>query len=113
MIGALLFVSLLDVQTMAARTADELTVVVSMPVRPPPMTIAGSRTCRFASESFLKPPVSCSAIRKSDALRTPRMRLFLTSMIVGLPAPAASATWSKPSSKAPSTSRVPPKRTPP
>ena len=77
------------------------------------MTIAGSRTCRLASESRLDAPVSCSAIRKSDALRTPRIRLFLTSMIVGLPAPAAIATWSNPIANASSASTVPPKRTPP
>ena len=61
----------------------------------------------------LKAPVSCSAIRKSLALRMPRMRLFFMPMIVGLPAPAAMAMWSKPSSHASSIVSVPPKRTPP
>jgi hypothetical protein len=56
------------------------------------MTTAGNRTCRLASESRLNPPVSCSAIRKSEAFRTPRIRLFFMLMMVGLPAPAAIAT---------------------
>ena len=62
-----------------------------MPVSPPPMTTAGSRACRFGSASRLKAPVSCSAIRKSLALRTPRTRLFFMSITVGLPAPEAIA----------------------
>jgi hypothetical protein len=88
-------------------------VVVSMPVSPPPITTAGSLTWRFASESRLNAPPSWSAMRKSEALRTPRMRLFLTSMIVGFPAPAAMAMWSNPIANASSASSVPPKRTPP
>ena len=64
-------------------------------------------------ESFLAAPVSCSAIRKSDAARTPRARPLGRSSTVGLPAPAQSAMWSKPMAKAPSTVTVPPKRTPP
>ncbi len=67
---------------------------MSTPVRPPPMTTAGRRACRLDSESALKAPVNCSAIRKSLALRMPRSRLFLMSMMVGRPAPAAMATWS-------------------
>ncbi len=55
------------------------------------MTIAGSRACRFGSAPRLNAPVSCSAIRKSLALRTPRTRLFFMSMTVGRPAPAAIA----------------------
>ncbi len=77
------------------------------------MTMAGSCTCRLASESRLNAPVSCSAIRKSVALRMPRMRLFFIPMMVGLPAPAAMAMWSKPSSHASSMVSVPPKRMPP
>ncbi len=64
---------------------------MSMAVSPPPMTTAGSSTCRLASASSLNAPVSWSAIRKSDALRTPRMMLFFIPMIVGRPAPAAIA----------------------
>ena len=37
-------------------------------------------------------------MRKSLALRMPAERLFFMSMTVGLPAPVAIATWSKPSS---------------
>ena len=84
-----------------------------MAVRPPPITTAGSSAWRLASASSLNAPVSWSAIRKSDALRIPRMMLFLSGMIVGRPAPAAIATWSKPASMACSALSVPPKRTPP
>ena len=66
-------------------------VAVSTAVSPPPMTTAGKRTCRFAIELCLYAPVSCSAMRKSDALRIPRMRLFFIRTIVGVPAPAAIA----------------------
>ena len=84
-----------------------------MAVRPPPMTTAGMRTCRLAKASRLKAPVSCSAIRKSLACRMPRSRLFFMSTIVGLPAPAAIATWSNPNVQASSIASVPPKRMPP
>ena len=86
---------------------------MSMPVSPPPITTAGSRTCRFDSASALNAPVSCSAIRKSLALRMPRIRLFLMSMIVGRPAPAAMATWWMPWPQTSSSGSAPPKRTPP
>ncbi len=88
-------------------------VAVSTPVRPPPITTAGSRTCRLAIASRLNAPVNCRAIRKSLALRMPRMRLLLMSMMVGRPAPAAMATWSKPYSHASLSGSVPPKRMPP
>jgi hypothetical protein len=52
-------------------------------------------------------------MRKSLALRIPRMRLFFIEMIVGRPAPVAIATWWNPSSQASSSVTVPPKRTPP
>src|SRR5437773_1690628 len=52
-------------------------------------------------------------MRKSDAARTPRANPFGISSTVGRPAPAHSATWSKPPAKASSTLKVPPKRTPP
>ena len=42
------------------------------------MTTAGKRTWRFASDERLYAPVSCSAIKKSHALRMPRTRLFLS-----------------------------------
>ena len=87
-------------------------VAASMAVRPPPITTAGNLTWRFASASSLNAPVSCSAMRKSDALRMPRRRLFFSPMIVGRPAPAASATWRKPRAHASSTVMVPPKRVP-
>ena len=61
----------------------------------------------------LAAPVSCSAIRKSEACLTPGARLFGIGITVGRPAPAHSATWSKPSAKAASIVIVPPKRTPP
>ena len=67
----------------------------------------------LAIVSRLAAPVSCSAIRKSDAVRTPLARPFGRSSTVGLPAPVASAMWSKPSANAPASSSVPPKRTPP
>ena len=86
---------------------------MSIAVRPPPITTAGSSAWRLASASSLNAPVSWSAIRKSEALRTPRMMLFFIPMIVGRPAPAAIATWSNPRSKACSAVMVPPKRTPP
>ena len=41
------------------------------------------------------------------------MRLFFIPMMVGLPAPAAMAMWSKPSCHASSMVSVPPKRMPP
>src|SRR5215471_6282760 len=77
------------------------------------MTTAGSSAWRFAGASSLKAPVSWSAIRKSDALRTPRMMLFFIGMIVGRPAPAAIATWSNPASNAWSAVTAPPNRTRP
>ena len=86
---------------------------MSIAVRPPPITTTGSRSCMFAIESAFAAPVSCSAIRKSLAVRTPRARPFGMSSVVGRPAPIASATWSKPSRQASSTVSVPPKRTPP
>ena len=46
---------------------------------------------RFASESALAAPVSWSAIRKSEAWRTPRARPFFMGMKVGRPAPMQSA----------------------
>ncbi len=52
-------------------------------------------------------------MRKSLALRMPRARLFFMSMMVGRPAPAEMATWSKPIAHASSSVMVPPKRTPP
>ena len=64
------------------------------------MTTTGRRTCRLAMLSGLAAPVSCSAIRKSDAWRTPRARPFFIGTMVGRPAPAQSAMWSKPSAKA-------------
>ena len=63
--------------------------------------------------SVLAAPVSCSAIRKSEAWRTPGARPFCIGITVGRPAPAHSAMWSKPSAKALSIVSVPPKRTPP
>src|SRR6185437_8863422 len=84
-----------------------------MAVRPPPMTTIGSRTVRLARLDVLAAPVSCSAIRKSDAWRTPRARPFFIDTTVGRPAPAQSAIWSKPIAKASSMVIVPPKRTPP
>ena len=65
-------------------------------------------------ESFAA-PVSCSAIRKSDAARTPRARPFGMSSTVGLPAPMHSAMWSNPIAQASSMPSVapPPKRMPP
>ena len=60
---------------------------MSIAVRPPPTTTTGSRTCMLAIESRLAAPVSCSAIRKSDAVRTPLARPFGKSSTVGLPAP--------------------------
>ena len=50
----------------------------------------------LAIESAFAAPVSCSAIRKSEAVRTPRASPFGMSSVVGLPAPMQSATWSKP-----------------
>ena len=43
----------------------------------------------LATEFVFAAPVSCSAIRKSDAVRTPGARPFGSSSTVGLPAPAA------------------------
>ena len=60
------------------------------------MTTTGRRSCMLAIESAFAAPVSCSAIRKSDAVRTPRARPLGMSSVVGLPAPMQSATWSKP-----------------
>ncbi len=77
------------------------------------MTTTGSRTCRLARLSVLAAPVSCSAIRKSEAWRTPAASPFFIGTMVGRPAPAQSAMWSKPSAKALSMVSVPPKRTPP
>ena len=77
------------------------------------MTTTGRRICRLAIESDLAAPVSCSAIRKSEAMRTPGAKPFGKSRMVGLPAPSASATWSKPMSSACCSVMVPPKRTPP
>ena len=67
----------------------------------------------LAIESGFAAPVSCSAIRKSDAARTPRASPFGISSTVGLPAPTHTATWSKPIVHASSSVTVPPKRTPP
>ena len=67
----------------------------------------------FAMESGLAAPVSCSAIRKSEAARTPRASPFGMSSTVGPPAPTHSAIWSKPIRHASSGVSVPPKRTPP
>ncbi len=86
---------------------------MSIAVRPPPTTTMGRRTCRFAIDSSRAAPVSCSAMRKSDAVRTPRTRPLGMSSTVGLPAPAASAIWSNPIAKAFCAVSVPPKRTPP
>jgi hypothetical protein len=55
------------------------------------MTTTGRRTCMFAIESAFAAPVSWSAIRKSEAVRTPCARPFGNSSTVGRPAPAASA----------------------
>ncbi len=88
-------------------------MAVSIAVRPPPITTTGSRSCMLAIESRLAAPVSCSAIRKSEAVRTPRASPFGMSSVVGLPAPMQSATWSKPAASASSSVSVPPKRTPP
>ena len=49
-------------------------------------------TWETAIESVFAAPVSCRAIRKSEAVRTPRARPFGMSSTVGLPAPSASAT---------------------
>ena len=84
-----------------------------MAVNPPPMTTTGKRSCIFAMDSFFAAPVSCKAIRKSEAVRTPRANPFGISRTVGLPAPIARATWSKPMANASSSVMVPPKRTPP
>ncbi len=84
-----------------------------MAVSPPPMITTGSRTCRLARLSALAAPVSCSAIRKSEAWRTPAASPFFIGTMVGRPAPAHIAMWSKPSAKALSMVSVPPKRTPP
>ena len=43
---------------------------------------------RFASDSNFAAPVNCSAMRKSDAWRTPLTRPFFIGMTVGRPAPA-------------------------
>ncbi len=51
----------------------------------------------WRSIAFFAAPVSCSAIRKSEAMRTPRARPLGIAICVGLPAPAHSAMWSKPS----------------
>ena len=77
------------------------------------MTTIGIRTWRFARLSAFAAPVSCKAIRKSDAWRTPRARPFFIGITVGRPAPMQRATWSKPMSNASSTVKVPPNRTPP
>src|SRR4029077_13425054 len=84
-----------------------------MAVRPPPITTAGSRVCRLGSALRLNAPVSWSAIRKSLAFLMPRIRLFFMSMIVGLPAPAAIATWSNPHAPASSIGILAPNATPP
>ncbi len=47
------------------------------------MTTTGRRTCMLAIESSLAAPVSCSAIRKSDAVRTPCARPCGKSSTVG------------------------------
>ena len=54
----------------------------------------------MAIEDSFAAPVSCSAIRKSDAARTPRASPFGMSSTVGLPAPMHSAMWSKPIAQA-------------
>ena len=86
---------------------------MSIAVSPPPITTTGSRTVKLAMLSVLAAPVSCNAIRKSEACRTPGASPFGIGITVGRPAPAHSAIWSKPSAKAPSIVIVPPKRTPP
>ena len=60
-----------------------------MAVSPPPITTIGMRICRFATDSAFAAPVSCSAIRKSDACRTPRASPFFIGITVGRPAPHA------------------------
>jgi hypothetical protein len=62
-----------------------------MAVSPPPITTTGRRTCRLATLSVLPAPVSCSAIRKSDAWRTPEASPFFIGTMLGRPAPAHSA----------------------
>ncbi len=58
------------------------------------------RNLQIRDEFYFAAPVNCSAIRKSDACRTPRASPFFIGITVGRPAPAHSATWSKPSSNA-------------
>ena len=62
-------------------------MAVSIAVSPPPTTTTGSRSCMLAIESALAAPVSCSAIRKSEAVRTPRASPLGMSSTVGRPAP--------------------------
>ena len=61
---------------------------------------------RHRSSAF-PAPVSCSAMRKSLAILTPRIRLFFMDTSVGLPAPAAMHTWSNPYAQASSTRHRP------
>ncbi len=67
-------------------------VAVSIAVKPPPITTTGRRSCRLATESVLAAPLSCNAIRKSEAMRTPGASALGMSMTVGRPAPMQSAT---------------------
>ena len=78
------------------------------------MTTTGRRTCMFAIESRFAAPVSCSAIRKSDAVRTPRARPFGRSSTVGLPgADRQRDVIEAERERVLASSSVPPKRTPP
>ncbi len=62
-----------------------------MPVNPPPITTAGSLTCRLAKLVFLAAPVNCKAIRKSLAWRMPGAMLPGMGKAFGNPAPTATA----------------------
>ena len=64
------------------------------------MTTTGKRNCMLAMVSGLAAPVRCSAIKKSLAARTPLASPLGSGNTVGLPAPAANATWSNPKSNA-------------
>src|SRR5207237_959787 len=57
----------------------------------PAITATGNRSGMLATESRRAAPVSCNAMRKSDAVRTPLASPFGRSSTVGLPAPAQSA----------------------
>ena len=74
---------------------------------------AGAPAC-WRSSRVLAAPVSCSAIRKSDAVRTPRARPFGMSSTVGLPAPTRERDVVEAQREGVvDASSVPPKRTPP